>query len=123
MERKWCKGLVMEYTDLELNKMIAELEGYKPVIVAEMVKTNDSFNYAPIESQSNKGTHNYNKNRARLFDLMVKYKVYIDHIHGACFMWHSVDGDIVMKTSSKFKSESEIPRAIITCILKSKNII
>ena len=110
----------MEYTDLELNKMIAELEGYKPVIVAEMVKTNDSFNYAPIESQSNKGTHNYNKNRARLFDLMVKYKVEINHYddgNGVAYITFD-SSDAV-----NFKSESEIPRAIIMCILKSKNII
>ena len=107
----------MKYTDLELNKMMAELEGYKPVVVAGMVKTNDSFNYAPIEHSSNKGTNNYNKNKARLYDLMVKYKVEIDYDFNDCKIW----GD--NNQSLDFESESEIPRAIIMCILKSKNII
>ena len=91
----------MELSNLEINKKIAELEGL------------------PFPEFGNPDYHNW----SLLGPLMVKYKVYIDHIHGACCMWHSVSGDIVMKTSSKFKSESEIPRAICLCILKSKDII
>tara|TARA_R110002012_G_scaffold111566_1_gene256628 strand:+ start:331 stop:666 length:336 start_codon:yes stop_codon:yes gene_type:complete len=111
----------MEYTELELNKMIAELEGYKPVIIADMVKTNDSFNYAPIEHSSNKGTNNYNKNKAKLYDLMVKYKVEIDYLDCECSIWR--EDLIEAKATTRFKQESEIPRAIIMCILKSENII
>ena len=112
----------MEYTDLELNKMMAELEGYKPVIVAEMVKTNDSFNYAPIEHQSNKGTHNYNKNKARILDLMFKYKVSVFYPVKVISIASELSGKPPLARID-YKSESEIPRAMIMCILKSENII
>ena len=99
--------------------MIAELEGFKPVVVAGMVKTVCSFNYAPIEHSSNKGTHNYNKNKAKLFDLMVKHKAEVRY----AIKLVAIDNLADKYEQVSYESESEIPRAIIICILKSKNII
>jgi hypothetical protein len=102
----------MEYTDLELNKMIAELEGLtvcdkrsiNNILMIKLKNQNKSrpeFRFAPYFP-------NY-------FDLMVKYKVCIEYQPNLIYIGDNHD--------IYFKSESEIPRAIIMCILKSKNII
>lgn len=104
----------MEYTDIELNKMIAELEGLTVcdkrsinnilmIKLKNQNKSNPEFRFAPYFP-------NY-------FDLMVKHKVEIDYDFNECKIW----GD--NKRAIDFKSESEIPRAIIMCILTSENII
>jgi|TARA_Y100000310_G_scaffold288566_1_gene314314 hypothetical protein len=91
-----------EYSDLELNKMIAEL-----------IKWDFDFSLP----------------RDMFFGwkyigpLMVKYKV------GIAYALKDSDSSVGIceikdnRYSTVFKSESEIPRAIIMCILKSKNII
>ena len=111
MERKWCKGLVMEYTGLELNKMIAELEG---INFSDYKECSNCYIYEELYSPIDDWD--------LLGPLMVKYKVGINH----CEMF-ATNGDITStkkhKSDAYFKSESEIPRAIIMCILKSKNII
>ena len=50
---------------------------------------------------------------------MAKYKVEVHYDYNNCVRY--VDG--VEVGQCLFKSESEIPRAIIMCILKSENII
>ncbi len=53
--------------------------------------------------------------------LMLKYKIEIDYFTSECTIW---SGDrLQIKAITDFESESEIPRAIIICILKSENII
>ena len=94
----------MEYTELELNKMIAELEG-----------ENKSPSYSLLPASKN--YHNW----MFLGPLMVKYKVEIDYLDCECSIW--CEDLIEAKATTRFKQESEIPRAIIMCILKSENII
>lgn len=96
----------MEYTELELNKMIAELEGENKI---------PSYSLLP----ASKNYHNW----MFLGPLMVKYKVEISHTPEGfsrdIFGWVGIQG----LNEVFFKSESEIQRAIIMCILKSENII
>lgn len=113
----------MEYTDLELNKMIAELEGENHFITyigypfnKEMLCINDGV------IPSNDDPEGYDiydcvNDWGLIGPLMVKYKVEIDYDFNNCKIW----GD--NKRAIDFESESEIPRAIIMCILKSENII
>lgn len=114
--------LVMEYTDLELNKMIAELEGFKVC----KVDTNNEVLF--IESKGFCYTDNEEFESAEpyyvdLLNLMFKYKVEISHtpegINRNIFGWVGMQG----LNEVYFKSESEIERAIKICILKSENII
>lgn len=53
--------------------------------------------------------------------LMIKYKVEIDRVYDKCTIWDY--NNMENRTMIYFPFESEIPRAIIMCILKSKNII
>lgn len=87
----------MEYTDKELNKMIVKLEGW---------------------GYHDESYFNRNGIGSIIFDLMVKYKASINRD----FDYIEIDNGEFYNQQS-FKSESEIPRAIIICILKSKNII
>ena len=93
----------MEYTELELNKMIAELEG-----------ENKSPSYSLLPASKN--YHNW----MFLGPLMVKYKVEIDYDDNQMSIYKD---SYIAASTIYFKSESEIPRAIIMCILKSENII
>ena len=89
-----------EYTYLELNKMIAELEGL------------------PFPEFGDPNYHNWNL----LGPLMVKYKVSVFYPVNVI----SISSEFSGKPPTArvdFESESEIPRAIIMCILKSENII
>lgn len=97
----------MEYTDLDLNKMIAELEGW------------EYDHLTPLFKGKPDTSHQMYKAKSKLFDLMVKYKVNINRYYE--YVAIDDNGDEGYQTT--FKSESEIPRAIIICILKSKNII
>jgi len=100
------------YTDLELNKMIAELEGDNP---GDYEWCYDNYFYGELYKPA--------KGPCKLEDLMFKYKVNID-FENMILMIHDDTKDCTCITvSCKFKSESEIPRAIIECILKSENII
>ena len=92
----------MEYTDLELEEKIADLEG---TAVHNCLDNTRSF-------------PRYANNLALTFNLMVKYKVSINRD----FEYVEIDNDTIYNQKA-FKSESEIPRAIIMCILTSENII
>ena len=107
----------MEYTDLELEEKIADLEGF------EVCKVNTTNEILFIKSKGFCHTDNVEFDSAEpyyvdLFNLMVKYKVGID----SGFSYAEID-DGKFYNQQSFKEEAEIPRAIIMCILKSKNII
>ncbi len=90
---------MMELTELKLNEMMAELEG------------------CPFPEFGPPDFHDWRL----LGPLMVKYRVEIDYLDSGCSIWHQ--HLIIVKGKSVFKSESEIPRAIILCILKSEKVI
>jgi hypothetical protein len=109
------KGAAMKYTDLELNKMIAELEG-----AVECQINTKGYLTAVFDSLTVFG-YNAVENWSTLGPLMVKYKVEPDYCDCDCSIWS--ENQIDANSTVKFESESEVPRAIIICILKSKNII
>lgn len=112
----------MEYTGLDLNKMIAELEGvhymetrYEKDNFLAIVAEND-FTGTPPEMI---GKYDPLTDWSLLGPLMVKYKVEINYHAECCSIYDSLNMVAYTVTIEK----SEIPRAIIICILKSKNII
>ena len=109
----------MEYTDLELNNKLALNEfNYDDLIPHRggylFPDENGQITVDGVNHSEFKPISSWNL----LGPLMVKYKVELNfHDNLAeCFLNDSV-------VDVNFKSESEIKRAIIMCILKSENII
>lgn len=104
----------MEYTELELNKMIAELEGVKTHLSlladCELINTISYGVYDPV------------KDWRLLGPLMVKYKVSVFYPVKVISIASEFSGK-PPAARVDYKDKSEIPRAIIMCILKSENII
>ena len=95
-----------EYSNLELMDLIGDLElwGYNHL--------------KPLFEGKHDTSHQMYKAKSKLYDLMVKYKVSINREFD--FVWLE---DESITVEYDFKSESEIPRAIIMCILNSENVI
>ena len=100
-----------KYSELELMDLIGELElwGYNHL--------------KPLFEGKHDTSHQMYKAKSKLYDLMVKYKVTPDYIYNSMTIWEEVNGFHDRVAQVSFNDKSEIPRAIIMCILKSKNII
>tara|TARA_R110002020_G_scaffold469317_1_gene694274 strand:+ start:52 stop:381 length:330 start_codon:yes stop_codon:yes gene_type:complete len=109
----------MEYTELELNKMIAELEGVKWHEFKNVSKTRVWLCTEYNSDADDWPEYNVLTDWNLLGPLMFKYEVEIHYDYNNCVRY--VSG--VEVGQFLFKNKSEIPRAIIMCILKSKNII
>ena len=116
----------MEYTDLELNKMIGELEGEVLVIYNESNLLHENDQGHMYENNMTMDWYNPIKDWRILGPLMVKYKVCLCRENNSVYIINpnakSYDYN-PMLAEVEFESESEIPRAIIMCILISENII
>ena len=119
----------MEYTELELNKMIAKLECEKVFTTflddpfdRRMVCI-DNGRYPANNDPEDHEVYDCFNDWVLLGNLMVRYKV------GIAYALKDGDSSVGIceikdnRYDTVFKSESEIPRAIIMCILISENII
>lgn len=105
-----------KYSDLELTIMFAELE-FKTEYI-EYPEYGQGYPYVKHSKYDMAQRFDLLDYKEYLFDLMLKYKVSINRP----YYYIEIDcGKFYTKQS--FKSSSEIPRAIIECILKSENII
>lgn len=98
----------MEYTDYDLSKLACEkLLGI-------------DFSKRPYEGRIDPINDN-----SITFNLMVKYKVVPCYATNSCYIVDENAGeyDSGVIAEVRFNDESEIPKSIIMCILKSKNII
>ena len=102
-----------ELTDLELCKRISEIDGVPTQFVGGRLITVNvnggvGVNYNPLT------------NKALLFDLMVKNKVWVDHGEVCCFTLGN-DGDSDFATSCVSFKDIPLPHAILTAILEANN--
>ena len=100
-------------TDLELCKKVAEIER------VDFVMTNDgkSINHKVYGIYCG-NEYNPLTNKALLFDLMVKYKVEIDYMRPADCSIFTYD---TMECLIEIEVGESLPRAILECIVESKN--
>lgn len=96
-------------TDLELCRRIAEIEGV----------TVDAIDgeYLGIHGKYDIEEYNPLTNKALLFDLMVKHAVEVHYDYSNCVAYR--DGREVGLV--RFDIGSELPRAILECIVESKS--
>ncbi len=111
-----------ELTDLELCKKIAEIDG---VSVTQWSSSRGASGYSTVNVEGGVGV-NYNPltNKALLFDLMVKYKVELNHNQedsNLAVIWPSdiETSNLIGNYFVEFKCDADIPRAILECIVEA----
>lgn len=106
----------MNKEELEIAKKIAEIEGLDLVDVVFGCGTKKAFTF--LDGRMDKMYDPFDW--SILGPLMVKHKVHLDHIYKSTSTWSGTMESCGRVASIDFKSEQQIPRAILECIIKSK---
>ena len=119
-----------ELTDLELCKKIAEIEGLAvadPGVVSSR-EYNESTCLIIPHGKHSPYSYVYSPltNKALLFDLMVKYKVELNHNQedsNLAVIWPSdiETSNLIGNYFVEFKCDADIPRAILECIVEANS--
>jgi len=106
-------------TDLQLCKRIAEIEG-----IAHQIKKDGFLGETDVvmaDLNNHTGLSVYNPlakyNRGLLFDLMVKHLIEVHYDYNNCVTYR----DGVEVSLIQFSCNSDIPRAILECIIEAKS--
>jgi len=114
-----------ELTKLDICKKIAAIEGVDIILPGERCGNgydNEVIYQATERSEAGVWVRNkeYNPltNKALLFDLMVKYDIYIDHHVGYCFVTGNGEDGEFTRCEIKFENKQEIPHAVLLAIIE-----